>query len=474
MTPSPQQAAVWELMKQSAGIAKSICFVAFNKSIATELQQRVPEGCDAMTMHSMGYRAVTNAFGRHGPNGFVIQDMISDIEGRDIRELRKSLMEAIRATESLVSLCKMNLLGWDGSKFSSGAISDQELYDLADYYDVDLNGSVGRIFDLTRECLDRSLQPKGKISFDDMIWLPVVCNLAVTRYDLLLCDELQDFNRVQQALAMKAGDRIIGCGDNFQSIYGFAGADTASMKRMQEVLSDSPRGCVHLPLTVTRRCGKAIVAEAKKIVPDFDAFDSNPEGVVERAEYQGEKSYLNQVQDGDMCLCRVNAPLVSQCFRLLKQGRRANIQGRDIGQGLISTIKKMKATDVSDLLGKIDDWYCGECKKEHAKRNPNDSRLIALQDRKECLECFCEDALTIEDVIGKIEKIFTDNRDNPGVMFSSIHKAKGLEANTIYFLMPQGASCPHPMAKSAWQREQENNLLYVGITRSISKLVFVS
>lgn len=40
----------------------------------------------------------------------------------------------------------------------------------------------------------------------------------------------------------------------------------------------SKRGCAILPLTVTRRCGKAIVKEANKIVPDFKAHESNPEG----------------------------------------------------------------------------------------------------------------------------------------------------------------------------------------------------
>src|SRR6185503_5121579 len=37
ITPSPQQQAVWDQLKLSAD-AQSVCFVAFNKSIATELQ----------------------------------------------------------------------------------------------------------------------------------------------------------------------------------------------------------------------------------------------------------------------------------------------------------------------------------------------------------------------------------------------------------------------------------------------------
>jgi superfamily I DNA/RNA helicase len=175
-----------------------------------------------------------------------------------------------------------------------------------------------------------------------------------------------------------------------------------------------------------------------------------------------------------MILCRVNAPLVSQCFRFLKAGRKAQIQGRDVGQGLISTIKKQKAEDVPELSGKLDDWLYAETRKESAKRFPNENKLIALQDRIDCLHCFMEGCGTVQEVIDKIEAVFTDDRTSPGIKLSSIHKAKGLEARRVYFLMPSGCGCPHPMAKSKWSIEQEWNLKYVAVTRAIEELVYVS
>jgi superfamily I DNA/RNA helicase len=59
-------------------------------------------------------------------------------------------------------------------------------------------------------------------------------------------------------------------------------------------------------------------------------------------------------------------------------------------------------------------------------------------------------------------------------MLSSIHKAKGLEARRVFFIRTEKAPCPHPMAKTAWAREQEQNLCYVAITRAIEELVYVS
>ena len=175
-----------------------------------------------------------------------------------------------------------------------------------------------------------------------------------------------------------------------------------------------------------------------------------------------------------MVLCRCNAPLVSQCFRFLRAGRKANIQGRDVGQGLVSTVKKLKADTVEQLVAKLEDWLHGEQRKENAKRNPSDTRLIALQDKHDCIAAFCEDQTTVAGVIAKIESVFTDDKNGTGIRLSSGHRAKGLEADRVFILMPKGAECPHPMAKSAWQREQEMNILYVMQTRARKELCYVS
>lgn len=270
------------------------------------------------------------------------------------------------------------------------------------------------------------------------------------------------------------------------SIYGFAGADTEALPRLRRELIATKQGCDLLPLTMTRRCGKAIVKEANKLVQDFQAYEGNPEGEVLEALYptyekdgrtierKFEDTYMAKVGDGDMILCRVNAPLVSQCFRFLKRGVKANIQGRDVGAGLISTIQKLGAESISELLFKVGNWLEVESTRERSKRNPSESRVIALQDRHDCILAFTEGAREVMDVIKRIESIFVDDRKREGVRLSSIHKAKGLEAQRVFILQPKGASMPHPMAKSQWQLGQEYNLLYVAITRAVSQLYFVS
>jgi DNA helicase-2/ATP-dependent DNA helicase PcrA len=486
ITPSEQQAAVWAQLKLSTG-AGTVCFVAFNKSIASELQQRVPAGCDAMTMHSMGFKAVTRQYRTVKVESNRTAYLISELLEKDLRDLRRESPVLLDATEKLVKLCKMNLVQ---------CVNDEVLVELASYYDIDLCTDGGRsyraeVFSLVPQVLERArdVSKDSRVDFDDMIWIPVVLGLPVWRYDLLLVDEAQDLNRCQQALARMAGRRLVLCGDPRQAIYGFAGADAESMPRMARDLSETPAGCVTLPLTVTRRCGRAIVAEANRIVKDFSAHESNPDGMVSAAKYPGErktmggaettnvpweKSYGPLVEDGDMVLCRVNAPLVSQCFKFLRAGRKANIQGRDIGAGLISLIKKLKASGVDDLVGKVTDWADFEAAKEQAKKMPNENKVLAITDKADCVVMFTESAATVDAVINKIESVFTDDQTVRGVRLSSIHKAKGLEAERVFLLRPKGAECPHPMAKQPWAREQESNLLYVAVTRAINELVFVS
>lgn len=482
LTPSPQQQAIWQALALSSQ-AHTVCFVAFNKSIATELQQRVPQGCNAMTMHSLGLKACRKAFPHLGePNSYRTQDILSELLEVDVRELRRYDPVLVSATERLVGLCKGNLLftGSNGSLDFANQLEELEM--LVAYFEIDMEGTnKDKVFDLVPQVLERCLDVGSDrgIDFNDMIWLPVVHNLPMFRYDLLLVDEAQDLNRCQQELAKRSGKRLVFCGDPKQAIYGFTGADCKSLERLAEDLSASG-GCTTLPLTVTRRCGKAIVAEAKRLVPDFEAHDSNPPGSIARSKYYGpnkgltEGSYRPTVQDGDFILCRCNAPLVSECFRFLKAGRKANIQGRDIGRGLVNLVEKLKAASVPDLCGKITDWLYKELANEQAKRNPSDNRLIALQDKADCLLCFCEGCESVEQVTRKIDMVFTDDKVSPGIKLSSIHKSKGLEAKRVYLLQLEGAKVPHPMAATPWARNQELNLLYVAITRAINELIYVT
>lgn len=478
--PSEQQQAIWDELEKSKN-AKSICFAAFNKSIQLELEKRVPDGVQAKTMHSLGYGAVRNHFGlKQAPNGNRVRLLLEEVSGRHIRDIDSTIVSAV---DKLVGLSKANLVVDP---------TNEDFYVIASSYDIELNDSEDKIFDYSREVLklaadEACIRRQGFIDFNDMIWLPVVHKLGLPKFDLLLVDEAQDLNRCQQELAMRCGRRLILCGDPSQAIYGFAGADSDSLPNMFNRLSETSQGCVELRLTVTRRCGKAIVQEANKFVPDFVAHDTNGQGDIKHSLIVGldkpkdlsikvddnKLHYRNFVKPGDMVICRVNAPLVSECFKMIKMGKKANIQGRDIGQGLVNMIIKMSPKSIADLADKVGRWYEKEVAKENAKKFPSETRLQSLSDRRDCIDCFLAEADTVDQLIRRINDIFTDN-GTPGVLLTSIHKAKGLEARRVFILDPKKVPFPHPMARSAAAKAQEYNLRYVAVTRAIETLVYVS
>lgn len=481
LVPSPQQQAAWDAMALSPR-PRSSCLAAFNVDIVEVLKERIPrvQGCAAKTMHGLGAYAVNRAFKITGdPSEYRTDEILGELLAKNIREVRKENPTLVKAVKDLVGLVKVNLAGAD----------QPSLDHLIRNYDVELPNNVEQVYDLVPRVLDRAkdVARDGYIDFNDMLWLPIVLDLPIFQNDLFLGDEVQDWNRAQQAFAKRAGRRLVLCGDPNQSIYGFAGADSDSMPRLLREL-EAARGCVELPLTVTRRCGKAIVEEAKRYVPEFEAHESNPDGKVEEALYPMqqrvgpggkrewyeipyEKTYMPLVREGDMILCRANAPLVNQCFCFLKRGQRAFVQGRKIGESLLVLMEKLEPTSLADLIVKVTDWQMAEVAKEMAQRNPSENKVQALNDRAECLLAFAKGASTLSDIQSKINSVFSDATNGPGIKLSSIHKSKGLEARRVFYI--QGFGRPMEMIKTEWERQQERNLAYVAITRAIEELYYV-
>jgi superfamily I DNA/RNA helicase len=176
---------------------------------------------------------------------------------------------------------------------------------------------------------------------------------------------------------------------------------------------------------------------------------------------------MQQVQDNDMILCRINAPLVKVCYSLIKQGKKATIVGRDIGKGLIALIDRLKPWDINDLLVKLNDYKFKEIDKlEKAGR---ESQAEAIKDKCDTLVALTDGVNDLTTLKARIEKIFTDQIS--GISLSSVHRAKGLEADNIYVLKPH--LMPFPKATKDWEVEQERNVMYVALTRAKKKLAFV-
>lgn len=487
---SPEQEAVWDsllhgtehiVVNSVAGSGKSfvlvqgilrlrdsglrIAVMAHNKHIAVALNDKLRAAgvtyATAYTYNSFGWRACIRAFSptlEQFKTADIIKGVVEDRYGWDnlSREQQTEVGGSIR---TLVGLCRSYLL--DGKDVAA-------LEALADKHNLTLNGNASIITDCVPRVLKACADNTAIMDFDDQIWQPVTKRLAVDHFDILMTDESQDLNAAKQELAMMAcpKGRVVLVGDSRQAIYGWLGADAESMAGMQTRLEATERGCVALPLTVTRRCPKSHVTLAQQIVPQIKAMDDAPAGMI---DYLAEETAVKQMRPGDLVLCRTNAPLVGACFQLIKMNRKAIIRGRDIGQNLKQIIDKLRAGEnIGNLLENLAEYQSKEIVKLSRLGSRGSGKVQGLQDRAACIVALCDGVNSIAALKQKIDRIFADFEDDgtprDAVVLGSVHRTKGLEATTVFVLHPE--IMPHPMAQQAWEQTQESNLVYVAVTRA--------
>ena len=428
-----------------------VLFVAFNKAIQKELARRAPDHVTVKTYHSLGFGACREAYGlsMRDVDSRKLYKMLPDILDRD---RYKSLFPAIT---KLVSLVKANL----------EEPSDEVLWHIADRYGIEVNGNAPVIFDATRAVINHCRTTTNKVDFDDMCWLPVVHDLQMHKYDIVIVDEAQDTNKNQIALALKSvkdEGSIIAVGDDYQAIYGFRGADTDAIPNLREALDAET-----LPLSITYRCPKEIVEFVNAGFPNIPLEHWEGNKYVGRIFYWKHSEAMNAWHDGDMVLCRTNAPLVSPCFSLIRRGIKATIRGRDIGKNLADLADRMNRDTIIGLVEELIKYRDSQVPKLLAAEK--NSQAQALEDKVETLIALTDGMNTIKELKERIEDVFTDEEE--GVVFSSIHRAKGLQAERVSILRPD--LFPHPYAKQGWEMEQEANIEYVAYTRTQRDLVFV-
>lgn len=464
------------LMKEVGRIPKYVAFCAFTKSVGLELQKKAPPEVRAGTMHSFGFSALKYEYRNERPikvESNKLDYLLEDLRGEDYPKMEWA------AVIKLAGLCKNTMTGSvDGTRSDDWLFAARhgDLADLCDKYLIEFpDQSRKEVFTTVNELLTESLRDEGRIDFDDMIWVPVVKEIRCWKNDFLIVDEVQDLNKTQQALMMKLGRRVMIVGDPNQAIFGFRGADADSFENSIHILQGHGE-VSQFPLTKTRRCPKLHVKEVQHLVPDFEAMEDAPEGKILWEEMEDS---LERMQPEEMVLCRTNAPLISAAFSLLRCNKRVKVLGRDIGKNLMSFIEKLAKSAHSevlmDMLGQLKIHHDREVAKIKKKKYGITDKLVALSDKVNCAKTFLEQSKEMKDLKERMASMFSEQGESGlegAVVLSSIHKAKGLEAETTRILRPD--LLPHPAARTLEDVQQENNCTYVCKTRSKDTMIYVA
>ncbi len=461
-----------------------VVFLAFNKHVVETLKGKLPNSVDCMTIHSLGMKACGRGFsGKLKVDSYKYSDIVD--ETTTLEQSVPGGMHGVFAklVKQIVNIGRLTVTDFR----SRDAIDDMiahfdmaaDMGETADRMGVSLDWLLDMAVDVSRRCLRMGLEAydaRGVIDFTDMLYLPVIRNLPILTYDVVMVDEAQDLSKSQLEIVLRAAarGRVVAVGDASQAIQGFAGADNESFAKIAERTN-----AVKLPLSVCYRCPSSHVALAQEIVPSIEVAPGAIAGTIETITPE---RFSSMPHRGDLIVCRVNAPLIGAALRLIAKGIQARIRGGNIGKML----GKMAAD--ADLIA-IDEnvankgWRVAfSARLERlvsmrvqtlSTRRHTESAIEALNDQAECLRVYIDGNPSISSTIELtegVDALFAD--EGATVWLSSVHRAKGLEAERVFILRPDKLELKWKN-QMAWQAEQESNLHYVAVTRAKSVLYFV-
>lgn len=446
---------------------KKVLFVAFNKDIVKKIDQNITHPNTLVsTFHALGYailrenKIVDQNFA-YNINPEVLEYNNTSIDiykyEKEIKKLNNTDKRYITNLKKLINYARYY-----------NAMTVKEIENVSKIYSI---VPISDEFKVCRELLIWGKEHLETIDFTDMLWLPVVLNLTTRKYrfDWIFIDEAQDTSIIEQQLiekSFKRGTRFVATGDNNQQINVWCG----SSRQAIDNLRSKPHTSDFL-LPISYRCPKKIVNLAQKYSNNIIAAPNAIEGDI-RYDVN-----INEPKNGDMVLCRNTAPLISLYTKYLERNKKCFIRGYEsIQENYLSLINSFNCefknelvsqlyTKLFELIDNVQDKY--NLTEDEALQHQS---VLIFYDTILGIVSLGSGMVTVQELIDKINTIFDESSED-GVQLSTVHKAKGLEADNVYILCP--SLMPSPLAKKEWEVITEDNLIYVAVTRAKKTLNYI-
>lgn len=437
-------------------------FCAFNKHIVEAAQPRFQgTRVKIATGHSIGMQTLNRGLPKRprlDDNKYrkLVREYVREFQGE-----YKDDKEAVKRITDLTRFARLTLTDYS----DLGA-----MIKMANRHSLDFDIKDKRAVESLLNHGQRLAESNGEIDFTDMLYLPARLNMQPLQYSRVAVDECQDLSTAARRLVISScapGGRLLFVGDPKQAIMAFAGADADSYHEIHRELDTQ-----ELPLSICYRCPAGVVRMAQEIVPQIEPRPGAPEGTI---DWRTVEDLHKQAQAGDLIMCRKNAPLLKHALRLIRNGSHARIRGRDVGKELANLIRTIgsQTSDYSQFPDAVE-FYYHQQKAVLIAKDASDAQLEMLDDKCTTVsECYAGllDCRSVEELAAKIESIFSDY--GTAVWFSSIHRAKGLEADRTWILEFDRLGEPIGRDCSDEEANQEMNLKYVAITRSLDTMYLV-
>jgi DNA helicase-4 len=320
-------------------------------------------------------------------------------------EDRNKILSDAEIIAPVVTLLKNFLSIYKESQLSLSTIRMERLKksDLRGHAFLDL-------FEIVFDEYQSYLASEGTIDFADMIREAteiVNSGLATIELDYLLVDEFQDISRgraafVRAILAQNPECRLVAVGDDWQSIYRFAGSDIGVMVEFEQIYGDTQR----VDLTQTHRFGTSTLQATSKFIQE------NPQ--------QLRKSLTAARADDGPSIEIISSQAASKSV---------------IERAAVATATARLTDAVPDVDVEVPAEDSDPEAQDTTPQSEEQAGAEALGDVFQRIAAEAPEASVL--VLGRyrfLEKRLKDQRKIPGGLkptFSTVHKAKGIEADYV-------------------------------------------
>jgi DNA helicase-2/ATP-dependent DNA helicase PcrA len=347
----------------------------------------------------------------------------------------------------------------------------EEEYNTGMYsYNLDKN-----LLYILRDELDNYKESFYLKDFTDMIEKFIVAELC-PKYDVVFIDEAQDLSPIQWKMfdiLKKNSKHVILAGDDDQAIYGWAGAD---VKRFQQ----EPAKEIILPQSYrVPKLIQHIAANILSRIPDERRLKKEWKARDEDGSFHPITSFEDvPLHTGQwLVLARYNDKLIKLKPSLKDRGIYFEYKNR-----------KSYKTRLYDAIQNYTRWTHGsllsisECRdlfEYFGKEFPGkEERLYDLKEFGyshtqrwfDVFETEPEDSLYIRDMLQAGEELSQEAR----VKLSTIHAAKGGEAENVLLILDNTKTIREAIEKSPDKEDEENRIWYVGVTRTKQNLYIMA
>ncbi len=419
----------------------SVQYVAFNRAISADAEERFGDAARCSTFHSLAFRGLAKPglAERVGLRPTVaelqsvvgVEDFDATVSGVRIEFSARQLTEFARLTVK-------DFVATPDRELSAGHVRLRTGYELDAATRAAVNEQVleaaRRLW--TSYCRDGGLGYAGNHQIYAKQWQLLDPRIDA---DVILFDEAQDADPVMAAV-MRAQEhaQVVYCGDDYQALYEWRGAVNA----LAQI-----RGATERWLTHSFRFGPAIAAEAQKILERLDCKQTI------RGAGPSDSS-VGEILRPDCIVCRTNRGAFDALSEAVTAGRRPHVVGtvaQALG-GLVEGMASLEQGRTTDhlALATFRSWDDAVTWAEHSSQEFDpDAALIRLVSTL--------GTKRLRFLLGK-----TVDERSADLVITTVHQAKGREFGTVQL----SGDFIHPDDMTP----EQLRTTYVAVTRAKNRL----